>query len=88
MDSYLTKLGRVPDLIKIDVEGAEMGVLRGAKTTLREARPKILVEIHRWGTPESGEVARFLYEFGYRGEVLGERAREAFVLFRAEDNFA
>jgi FkbM family methyltransferase len=36
----------VPDLIKMDVEGAEAAVLRGAQRTLREARPVLFVALH------------------------------------------
>ncbi len=35
------------DFIKIDVEGLEAAVLRGAKSTLRRQRPGLLVEIDR-----------------------------------------
>lgn len=34
-----------PDLIKIDVEGAELGVLKGMKRIL-EQRPKLFIELH------------------------------------------
>jgi methyltransferase FkbM-like protein len=37
----------LPDLIKMDVEGAEAAVLRGAQRTLREARPVLFVALHR-----------------------------------------
>lgn len=35
-----------PDFIKIDVEGAELMVLKGAVKTVEKQRPKILVEMH------------------------------------------
>jgi FkbM family methyltransferase len=45
---YLVASGRFPgpDVIKIDVEGAELGVLRGAEATLRKHHPAVLIEAH------------------------------------------
>jgi FkbM family methyltransferase len=62
------KLGRV-DAIKIDVEGAEVSVLRGAVDTLRRFHPKVVTEMipqhlasfHT--TPE--DVAALMREAGY-----------------------
>ena len=35
-----------PDFIKMDVEGAEVDVLRGAQMLLRQARPVLVIEVH------------------------------------------
>ncbi|MDP1554973.1 MAG: FkbM family methyltransferase [Hyphomonas sp.] len=55
-------------LIKIDVEGGELGVLRGAAATLATHRPAILCEIDsregRFGVGKD-ELADFLRGFGY-----------------------
>jgi len=40
------KSGATPDLVKCDVEGAEVEVFRGAERLLREKRPAILCEMH------------------------------------------
>jgi len=80
LDDYLLGLGRAPDLIKIDVEGAELAVLQGARHTLEKVHPVLLIEIHGWGTPGSEEVHRFLDQFGYQIVLLGRKGREATVL--------
>lgn len=50
-----------PTLIKIDVEGAEIGALRGMRETLRSARPTLIIEPH--GTRKA--VVELLESFGY-----------------------
>ena len=59
----LTKEFRPPMLIKIDVEGLELEVLRGAAATLREHRPTVVVEAHFSGLADA-TVAR-LSALGY-----------------------
>jgi FkbM family methyltransferase len=56
-----------PDLIKIDVEGAEEALLQGAERTITEARPVLVIELH--GT--NAEIASALERFGYEATVLG-----------------
>jgi FkbM family methyltransferase len=62
---------RPPDVVKIDVEGAEVEVLQGAGETLRRCRPLLLVELH--GTNRA--VADLLSEAAYEMVVLGSAAR-------------
>jgi hypothetical protein len=70
-----------PGLLKIDVEGAEGAVLRGAPDVLSR-RPSLVIETHGAG-PES-EVADVLLPLGYRLTVLTQRPR--FKEHRAPDN--
>jgi FkbM family methyltransferase len=80
LDDYAAQLGRVPDFIKIDVEGAELAVLEGARRTLAVVRPTLLVEIHDWGTDESEKVLQVLSEFHYDTHVVDSKGREKVVL--------
>ena len=50
-----------PDVLKLDVEGAGVAVLRGATETLRASRPVVVIEIHEVGLP--GERVDQLREF-------------------------
>lgn len=45
LDRYAKDSRDVPDLIKIDAEGAELAVLQGARDTIDRARPLITMEI-------------------------------------------
>jgi len=46
LDRFCSSRAVVPDVIKIDVEGAETMVLRGARETLRKHRPVLFCEVH------------------------------------------
>ena len=58
-----------PDFIKIDVEGAELFVLRGAREILAVSRPLLLVELKEGTLAASGtdkrEIQKFLAGYGY-----------------------
>jgi FkbM family methyltransferase len=58
-----------PDLIKIDVEGAEQQMLNGAMATLREAKPILLIELHGTNTV----VSDALTAAGYTSSIVGSR---------------
>jgi hypothetical protein len=46
VDREMEALGLVPDVIKIDVEGYEHELLRGAQRLLRTRKPVICLELH------------------------------------------
>jgi hypothetical protein len=64
LDAYVrnNKL-RPPNVIKIDVEGAESAVLRGAAELLTRHRPHIVLSGH--GTSQQQACAALLGDFGY-----------------------
>jgi len=59
-----------PDILKIDVEGAEQLVLAGAIETLKKYRPKIIVEFH--SIHATYECMRIFAELDYMTNTLKE----------------
>jgi len=53
-------------LIKIDVEGFEMDVLRGAEKTLRQQKPKLIIENEIVHNDNPFEVFDFMNQLGYQ----------------------
>ncbi len=53
------------DWLKIDVEGMESWVLRGAVNVLKILRPKVLVEIHQTRPDKSPEIVSLMEGLGY-----------------------
>lgn len=67
------------DLVKVDVEGAEVEVLEGMRNTIQQFKPKLLVEVF-WENAE--DTSRLLEELGYQvKEIPHSRVIEGFYLF-------
>ena len=70
LDAFIER-APAPDVMKIDVEGAELGALRGAKRLLTEHHPVVFLATH------SNELDRqcreFLLQCGYQVENLENR---------------
>lgn len=78
LDDFCARTGVKPDVIKIDVEGAEMNVLRGMQRLLAEVRPVIFMELHPYHLPKfqtsAAEVVKFLTDRRYElSEVVKMR---------------
>lgn len=65
---------RAPDFIKLDVEGAEMDVLRGMERVLRKWRPVLVVEIDdalkQNCEDKLAECRTFLHDLGYGTRLI------------------
>jgi FkbM family methyltransferase len=72
-DEFAERFGVQPGLLKIDVEGGEVAVLRGASRLLRTARPVVLLSTH--GPELEAECRRLMRAAGY-----GEPRRLTFDL--------
>lgn len=72
IDQYVTETGIFPDLIKIDIEGAELLALQGAMNTLKQQKTIVACEIHPHKLPAFGHSAQQVEEFFLK---LGYRAR-------------
>lgn len=66
LDDVIAAGAPVPDVVRIDVEGAEIDVLRGATRLLAEHRPRIVCELHA----TNAAVVDLLQDAGYHLESL------------------
>ena len=57
-----------PDLVKLDIEGAEFRALRGMQATLRRSSPALVIEVH--SAEVERDCTRYLADLGYRVEVV------------------
>jgi FkbM family methyltransferase len=86
VDSFVDRQGIKPDVIKIDVEGFELPVLKGALNVLSTYSPLIFLEVH---TSQEKYIADylvkdlvdFLYSLGYRFYDTSYRSIESPLKF-------
>lgn len=87
LDAYVEHAGiRRVDLVKVDVDGHECAVLRGARSTLMELRPRLIMEFAPYAMEDTRasveELCEVLSEYRYRlyeastGKALPESARD------------
>ena len=61
----------IPDFMKIDIEGAEVDALRGARGILAARRPSLIIETHAEKLEE--ECMEILLANGYRPRIVDQR---------------
>jgi FkbM family methyltransferase len=80
LDDFFSARGIVPDVIKIDVQGAELDALRGAAGILEGHHPALLLEIHPSLIGSFGATVANVYDFlrqhGYRVRRFADHRSE------------
>lgn len=67
LDDFCGKSDLRPDVLKIDVEGAEYDVLVGAQQTISHWRPRLFIELHHFdGNLGAHPVPELLRGYGYQ----------------------
>ena len=74
LDDFAQESGKYPDLVKCDVEGAELLVFKGGARTIAEHKPVIFTEmLRKWSAKFSyhpNEIIDLLENMGYRPYVI------------------
>jgi FkbM family methyltransferase len=90
LDEYVSRSRCVPALVKIDTEGGEMSVLKGAAMTITRHRPALIMELNPASASAAGttvgEYVDFLRSEEYRLFVLG-RDRRGFYRLQIQQPF-
>jgi hypothetical protein len=78
LDNFFSKR-KDPDVIKIDVEGAEGHVITGAEKLLKRSSPTLFIEVHFGGRLESydssyNEIKEKLKNYGYSLKTIQNRS--------------
>jgi FkbM family methyltransferase len=66
---------RLPDLVKIDIEGHAHRAIEGMAETLARKLPVFILAFH--GNPEAATVRQILAQWGYRSRPIGHASPEA-----------
>ncbi len=77
LDSFIEseEIGTI-DIMKVDVEGAELSALQGSEVAIRKFKPIIFIEVAEETCAAMGysgrELLDFISKFGYSFEIIGE----------------
>jgi len=72
LDAHAARVGWDPDVVKLDIEGAEHDALKGAAELIARRRPHLIVEVH--SAQLERECGAWLVERGYKPRVLSQRS--------------
>jgi FkbM family methyltransferase len=64
LDTVISDRGLTPpDVVKLDIEGAEALALKGADKLLQQRKPRLVIELHNG--PAGADVLEILWKYGY-----------------------
>jgi len=77
LDNFVEESGVIPNIIKVDIEGAEVLFLKGSLKTLTKHKPVLFIELHNvFSTCVVLQILRQVnYEFHVLSEEWGNRAQ-------------
>ena len=89
IDWLAEHMGHVPDVLVLDIEGAETRAMRGAEATLTADHPfgvLVYISVHPptmldWYGDTEADLDDVMQGYGYGGRYLGTHGGENFVLF-------
>lgn len=75
LDDYCTMRNIIPQVVTMDVEGAELEVLKGADLLLSQHHPTVFISVHPTFMAEmygqtADQLHAYMMSLGYRGELL------------------
>ena len=86
LDDYCEIAGVAPDIVKVDVEGAEGEVLRGMEKTAKRYGPIIFLSLHPWALADFGDdkdgILLLISRLGYTPVLLGVDHEEHYLCTR------
>lgn len=77
--------GQQVDFLKIDVEGYELEVLKGAERMIERQHPLIICEIEKRHNPDCGKVFQLLRAAGYTSYILQDNRLRRFEADTIDD---
>jgi FkbM family methyltransferase len=81
LDDIVRRRGLQPDMIKIDVEGAELAVLEGARDTIAATAPSLVLSVH--SADLRRDCLEWLEELGYDVRPLDHERKDCAFEFAA-----
>ena len=95
LDSFCREAAVRPNVVKIDVEGAELLVLRGSEELLTESQPTLILAVHPYWLPTGqapAQVAALLDAYGYtvfdsKGQPAGSLRSGEYLCLNSKGRF-